>query len=104
MSFTKINCGTDLVLDVNGYMFIIPDRLCKLEHVCAESKILFKWMMVWYLQNHLEYSTLESISKKDITNYVSRTKKLVLIKENDLPYGQFNLDTLDKKILGMVPF
>jgi hypothetical protein len=59
--------------------------------------------MSWYILNHLEYSSLENITKKDLNNYVSRTKKLILIKENDLPYGQFNLDTLDKKILGMIP-
>ena len=95
----KINCGTDTIIDVKGYSFIIPDRLCKLEHICPESKIIFKWLMIKYLENHLEYSSLDSITKKDINNYISRTKKLILIIENDLPYGQFNLDTLDKRVL-----
>ena len=95
--------GTNISLDVNGYSFIIPDRLCKLDHVCYESKILFKWIMVWYLQNHLEYSSLENITKKDINNYITRTQRIILIYENDLPISQFNLDNLDKKILSKIP-
>ena len=102
MSLKKFT-ATDTIIDINGYSFIIPDNLCKLEHVCYESKQLFKWYMSWYILNHLEYSSLENITKKDLNNYVSRTKKLILIKENDLPYVQFNLDALDKKILGMIP-
>lgn len=103
MSTKKINTGTNISLDINGYSFIIPDRLCKLDHVCYESKILFKWIMVWYLQNHLEYSSLENITKKDINNYISRTQRIILIYENDLPISQFNLDNLDKKILSKIP-
>ena len=103
MSTKKINIGTNISLDVNGYSFIIPDRLCKLDHVCYESKILFKWIMVWYLQNHLEYSSLENITKKDINNYIIRTQRIILIYENDLPISQFNLDNLDKKILSKIP-
>jgi hypothetical protein len=103
MSTKKINMGTNISLDVNGYSFIIPDRLCKLDHVCYESKILFKWIMVWYLQNHLEYSSLENITKKDINNYITRTQRIILIYENDLPISQFNLDNLDKKILSKIP-
>lgn len=103
MSTKKINMGTNISLDVNGYSFIIPDRLCKLDHVCYESKILFKWIMVWYLQNHLEYSSLENITKKDINNYIVRTQRIILIYENDLPISQFNLDNLDKKILSKIP-
>jgi len=103
MSTKKINTGTNIILDVNGYSFIIPDRLCKLDHVCYESKILFKWIMVWYLQNHLEYSSLENITKKDINNYINRTQRIILIYENDLPISQFNLDNLDKKILSKIP-
>jgi hypothetical protein len=103
MSTKKINIGTNISLDINGYSFIIPDRLCKLDHVCYESKILFKWIMVWYLQNHLEYSSLENITKKDINNYIVRTQRIILIYENDLPISQFNLDNLDKKILSKIP-
>ena len=103
MSTKKINTGTNISLDINGYSFIIPDRLCKLDHVCYESKILFKWIMVWYLQNHLEYSSLENITKKDINNYITRTQRIILIYENDLPISQFNLDNLDKKILSKIP-
>lgn len=103
MSTKKINIGTNISLDINGYSFIIPDRLCKLDHVCYESKILFKWIMVWYLQNHLEYSSLENITKKDINNYIIRTQRIILIYENDLPISQFNLDNLDKKILSKIP-
>jgi len=103
MSTKKINMGTNISLDVNGYSFIIPDRLCKLDHVCYESKILFKWIMIWYLQNHLEYSSLENITKKDINNYITRTQRIILIYENDLPISQFNLDNLDKKILSKIP-
>jgi len=103
MSTKKINIGTNISLDINGYSFIIPDRLCKLDHVCYESKILFKWIMAWYLQNHLEYSSLENITKKDINNYIVRTQRIILIYENDLPISQFNLDNLDKKILSKIP-
>jgi len=103
-SIKKTSVSTSFEIEVDGYSFLIPDRLCKLDHLCYESKIMFKWLMVWYLQNHLEVSSLESITKKEIQKYVSRTQKLMLIIENRLPPGQFNLDALDKKILAKTSF
>ena len=103
-SLNKNSVFSQLEIIVDGYSFLIPDRLCKLDHLCYESKIMFKWLMVWYLQNHLEVSSLESITKKEIQKYVSRTQKLMLIIENKLPPGQFNLDALDKKMLSRLDY
>tara|TARA_B100001093_G_C26108746_1_gene710026 strand:+ start:37 stop:324 length:288 start_codon:yes stop_codon:yes gene_type:complete len=82
-------------------MLEINDK--KSENLLSEYKLLYKWILSWYIENHLKFNSLNSLKENNINSYIDRSYNLVNLISYNIPNKLLYLDNLDKIIFKKIP-
>ena len=93
-----------MLINCENYSYEIRDKFMEKKIIPKEYKDLFKWVLSWYIDNHLKFASLESINNRIIDKYIDKPEKMVTIVYHGLSLDCLqNCDNLDKEIYNKIP-
>lgn len=92
-----------MLIQTKNFMYHVPDTFVKNKFWSLEYQQLFKWILIWYIENHLKFSSIDSINTKVFNNYLQRSEKIILVVSHGLSLDGLNYDNLDKDIFDKIP-
>ncbi len=91
------------MIECDNYTYEIPDKFMHNKVMPEECKELFKWLLSLYIDNYLQYSSLDSLDNKIMNKYINKAESLVIIVQHNLPLDTIQYDNLDKQIYKKIP-